>query len=62
VYSAGVKPGIRFTDGTEVTAHHIATSLEKTASFASQASAIAQKDRVFFTLKRPNVHFFRSLS
>jgi len=31
--------------------------LEKTASFATQASAAAQEDRVFFTLKRPNAHF-----
>ena len=57
VYSAGVKPGIRFTDGTEVTAQHIAASLEKTASFATQASATVQEDRVFFTLKRPNANF-----
>src|SRR5205807_9049224 len=56
VYSAGVKPGIRFTDGTSVTAQHIAASLEKTASFATQASATARDDRVFFTLKRPTAH------
>jgi ABC-type transport system substrate-binding protein len=57
IYSAGVKPGIRFTDGTEVTAQHIAASLEKTASFAIQAAATARGDRVFFALKRPNANF-----
>lgn len=57
VYSAGVKRGIRFTDGTEVNAQHIATSLNKTPSFASQAIATSHADRVFFALKRPNVNF-----
>lgn len=57
VYSAGVKPGIRFTDGTEVTAQHIAESLSKTVSFASQAITTARGDRVFFLLKRRNANF-----
>lgn len=57
VYSAGVKPGIRFTNGVEVTAHHIAESLNKTVSFASQAMTSARGDRVFFQLKRRNANF-----
>jgi ABC-type transport system substrate-binding protein len=57
VYSAGVKRGIRFTDGTEVTAQHIAASLNKTVSFAAQADTTAHGERVFFALKRPNANF-----
>jgi peptide/nickel transport system substrate-binding protein len=57
VYSGAVKPGIRFTDGTEVTAQHIAESLNKTVSFAAQAMTTARGDRVFFQLKRRNANF-----
>jgi ABC-type transport system substrate-binding protein len=57
VYSAQVNRGIRFTDGTEVTAEHIAESLNKTISFAAQATTTAEGDRVFFALKRPNANF-----
>src|ERR1700694_6004457 len=57
VYSARVCSGIRFSDGTALTADHIAASLEKTPAFRSQASALARGDRVFFRLKRPNARF-----
>ncbi len=57
VYSARVCSGIRFSDGTPLTADHIAESLEKTPAFKSQASAIARGARVFFRLKRPNARF-----
>ncbi len=57
VYSAGVRKGPRFSDGTELTAEHIAASLEKTAAFKSQASASARGGRVFFKLKQPNARF-----
>jgi peptide/nickel transport system substrate-binding protein len=56
-YSAAVRPGHYFSDGTELRAEHIATSLQKTPSFAAQASTTAQSGRVFFTLKRPNANF-----
>jgi ABC-type transport system substrate-binding protein len=56
-YSAGVRNGARFSDGTELTAEHVAASLEKTAAFKVNASASARGDRVMFRLKRPNVRF-----
>lgn len=57
VYSAGIRPGTRFSDGTELTAEHVAASLEKTAAFKLHASASARGDRVKFWLKRPNARF-----
>ena len=41
-YSAGVRSGARFSDGTELTAEHVAASLEKTAAFKVNASASAR--------------------
>jgi ABC-type transport system substrate-binding protein len=57
IYSASVRKGVRFSDGTELTAEHVAASLEKTAAFKVQASAAARGDRVVFTLKQPNARF-----
>ena len=57
LYSAGVRKGARFSDGTELTAEHVAASLEKTAAFRLNASAMARGDRVLFRLKRPNARF-----
>lgn len=57
LYSAAVRKGSRFSDGTELTAEHIASSLEKTAAFKVHASASALSDRVVFRLKRPNARF-----
>lgn len=57
MYSAGVRKGICFSDGTELTAEHVAASLEKTAAFKLHASASARGDRVLFRLKRPNARF-----
>lgn len=57
LYSAGVRPGRRFSNGTELTAEHIAASLEKTSAFKAHASASAYGDRVLFRLKRPNARF-----
>ena len=45
VYSAAVRKGVRFSDGTELTAEHVAASLEKTAAFKVQASASARGSR-----------------
>lgn len=55
--SAGVRKGARFSDGTELTADHMASSLEKTAAFKLHASASARGNRVYFRLKRPNARF-----
>lgn len=57
LYSAGVRKGARFSDGTELTSDHVAASLEKTAAFKLNASASARGDRVMFRLKRPNARF-----
>lgn len=57
LYSAAVHKGGRFSDGTELTAEHVAASLEKTSAFKLQASASARGDRVLFRLKRPNARF-----
>ncbi len=56
-WSARVVPGSRFSDGTELTAEHVAASLERTAAFKAQASASAHGDKVFFRLKRPHARF-----
>lgn len=57
LYSAAVRKGAYFSDGTELTAEHIAASLERTAAFKLNASASARGDRVLFRLKRPNARF-----
>src|SRR5262249_47105326 len=57
LYSAAVRRGACFSDGTELTAEHIAASLERTAAFKLNASASARGNRVFFRLKRPNARF-----
>ncbi len=57
VYSAGVHKGAFFSDGTALTAEHIAASLEKTSAFKQHASATVRGDRVIFKLKRPNARF-----
>ena len=62
LYSAHVRPGIRFSDGTELTAEHVAMSLEKTPAFKAHASASAKGNRVFFRLKQPNAAFELVLS
>ncbi|MBZ5523721.1 MAG: hypothetical protein LAP21_15925 [Acidobacteriia bacterium] len=62
MYSARVKPGVCFSDGTEVTPTHIANSLDRTPSFLIQASARARGNRVFFKVRRPNARFELVLS
>jgi ABC-type transport system substrate-binding protein len=57
LYSAGIRKGSRFSDGIELTAEHVAASLEKTTAFKLHASASARGNRVYFRLKRPNARF-----
>ena len=57
VWSAALKPGIRFSDGTTLTARHVARSLEGSARFAAEADVEVDGDRLFFRLKRPNQRF-----
>lgn len=56
-YSAAVRPGLRFSDGTPLTAQHIADSLAKADTLREQADVETRGDRVFFRLKRPNARF-----
>ncbi|HEY6306900.1 MAG TPA: ABC transporter substrate-binding protein [Candidatus Angelobacter sp.] len=57
LYSAAVRSGARFSDGTPLTAEHVAASLEKTPAFRLNASASARGESVLFRLKRPNARF-----
>jgi ABC-type transport system substrate-binding protein len=57
VYSAPVRPGVTFFDGTEVTADRVAESLADSRLFNEHAEAESRGDRVVFRLKRPNARF-----
>ncbi len=57
VFSAAVRPDILFSDGTPLTAQHVADSLSKASTFLEQADVVAHGDRVYFRLKRPNARF-----
>lgn len=57
VMSAPVRPGIHFSDGTPLTAAHIADSLNRAAPLREHAEVKAEGDRVVFRLKRPNARF-----
>jgi ABC-type transport system substrate-binding protein len=56
-YSAAVRPGVLFSDGTPLTPQHVADSLAKAATFREQADVEVRGDRLFFRLKRPNARF-----
>jgi ABC-type transport system substrate-binding protein len=55
--AATIRPGLKFSDGTPVTAAHVATSLGRTDVLARAASVEAQGDKVVFRLRRPNARF-----
>ncbi len=57
VWSAVLRPGIRFSDGTVLTARHVARSLERSHLFSAEADVAVQGDRLFFYLKRPSSRF-----
>ncbi len=57
VMSAPVRPGVRFSDGTPLTAGHIASSLARAAPLREHAEVEADGDRVVFRLKRLNARF-----
>jgi ABC-type transport system substrate-binding protein len=61
-YSAAVRPGIRFSDGTPVTADLVARSLRETPVLASKATVGVQGDRVTFALTAPNPRFDLTLT
>lgn len=57
VYSAPVRKGVTFSDGTEVTADRVAESLADSRLFNEHAEVESRGDRVVFRLKRPNARF-----
>lgn len=57
VYSAGLRPGVRFADGTPLTAAHVVRSLSGAEGFVEQAEARADGERVRFVLHRPTRRF-----
>jgi ABC-type transport system substrate-binding protein len=57
LYSAEVRRGRVFSDGTPVTAAHVAASLQRTPAFADQAQVSVHGERLVFRLARPNARF-----
>ncbi len=62
VYSTAIRPGVYFSDGTPLSARHVAESLSKAATLREQADVEVQGDRVVFRLKRPNARFDMALA
>jgi ABC-type transport system substrate-binding protein len=56
-YSAAVPSGIRFSDGTPLTAGIVARSLNGTKALANKAVVEAKDDEVWFTLSVANLRF-----
>jgi peptide/nickel transport system substrate-binding protein len=56
-YAAGVRQGIRFSDGTPLTADIVVRSLRGTKALANKATVEAKGDLVWFTLSAPNPRF-----
>lgn len=57
VFSAPVRGGVCFSDGTPLTAERMAHSLRKAAPMREQAEIETDGDRVVFRLARPNARF-----
>jgi ABC-type transport system substrate-binding protein len=57
VYSAAVRPGVLFSDGTPLTAELAAASLAKTKALFGRATVTAKDGRVVFTMTGPSPRF-----
>ncbi|HVE69890.1 MAG TPA: ABC transporter substrate-binding protein [Thermoanaerobaculia bacterium] len=57
IYSAAVRPGIVFSDGTPFTATLAAASLARTKAIRGRAIVTAERERVVFTMPTPSPHF-----
>jgi peptide/nickel transport system substrate-binding protein len=57
VYSASVRPGIVFSDGTPLTAELAAASLSRTKAIRGRATVSAAAGRVVFRMSGPNPNF-----
>lgn len=53
-HSAAVRSDVRFSDGTPLTARHLADSLSRVATLREHVEVEARGDRVVFRLDRPN--------
>lgn len=62
LYSAAVRPGIFFSDGTELTAEIAAASLAKAFALRGRASVSAREGRIIFSLTGPSPRFENVLS
>jgi ABC-type transport system substrate-binding protein len=61
-YSAAVRGGVVFSDGTPLTADLVARSFSRSAVLASKAAIAARGDRVVFTLTSVNPRFELTLT
>jgi ABC-type transport system substrate-binding protein len=61
-YSAAIREGVRFSDGTLLTADLAARSLRGAKILANKATVDARADRVWFTLTTPNPRFDLTLT
>ena len=61
-FSAAVRPGVKFSDGTLMTAELAARSLRGAKVLQNKASVEARGDRVWFTLSTPNPRFDLTLT
>src|ERR1043166_1341652 len=61
-YSAGVRPGIFFSDGTPLTPDNAARSLHGSSALAKKVTIDVRGDRVWFTLVSPNPRFDLTLT
>jgi ABC-type transport system substrate-binding protein len=61
-YSAAIRPGITFSDGTPLTAEIAARSLSSVSVFGGKAKVDVHGDRVWFILASPNPRFELTLT
>lgn len=61
-YSAGIATGTLFSDGTPVTAAHVAACLSRVQALTSEARIAARGERVVFSLNAPNPRFDLALT
>lgn len=62
LYSAAVRDGVRFSDGTPVTADLVARSLRASKALNNKATVEARGNRVYFTLTSVNPRFELTLT
>ncbi len=61
-FSAAVRPGLEFSDGTALTPEHVVAALRRAGPLVEQAEVEARGERVAFRLRRPNARFDLALT